>query len=96
MTLVFFYLEVSIESKVSDSTSKAILCTIIKKKAENLFGVCQDVMDILIAIRLSVTSYRDKIYPKPHWLNLCYYWVYSGDSIALLQESIRIIALAQG
>ena len=69
MTLAFFYLEVSIESKVSGSTSKTILCTIIKKKkaTEILFGVCQDVMDILIAIRLSVTSYRDKIYLKPPW-----------------------------
>jgi hypothetical protein len=42
--LVFFDSEVLIELRVSNSTSKAIFCTIIieKKVGENLFGVCQD------------------------------------------------------
>ena len=42
--LYFFNLEVLIESRASNSTSKAIFYTIIKKKkaTENLFGVCQD------------------------------------------------------
>jgi len=42
--LIFFNLEVLIESRASNSTSKAIFYTIIKKKkaTENLFGVCQD------------------------------------------------------
>jgi len=40
--LVFFDLEVLIESRASNSTFEAIFCTIIKKKkaTEILFGVC--------------------------------------------------------
>ena len=42
--LIFFDLEVLIESRASDPISEAIFYTIIirKKVAENLFAVCQD------------------------------------------------------
>ena len=35
-------------------------------------------MDILIAIRISIASYRDKIYPKPHWVRYSEYHLTGG------------------
>jgi hypothetical protein len=51
--LVFFYLEILIESRASDSTSKAIFYTIIKKKKATKIYLGY------------AKTYRDKIYLKP-------------------------------
>jgi len=56
--LIFFNSEVLIESRASDSTSKAIFCTIIKKKKATKIYLGY------------AKTYRDKIYPKPPWLAL--------------------------
>ena len=51
--LVFFNLEVLIELRASNSTSKAIFYTIIKKKKATKIYLGY------------AKTYRDKVYPKP-------------------------------